>query len=233
MHYEITLRNALPHGVIAGVDLPGDGGEVPEEVLERLHPDERAFAEHLRGFRRCSYVGGRLAARGALYGLGRAKGPVLSDGRGAPVSPPGTSVSITHKAHRAVAIAARAELGTLGIDLEDLTPERAGIAARVLRPEELAAVEALAPDRRWTATVVRFSLKEAIYKALAPRLKRFIGFEEASVDPGVDGIAKVTLHLTEGPAPLALDARYTWLDQAVLSTVRARWTALPDDAPVD
>lgn len=230
MNYEITLRNALPHGVIAGVPLPGDGSDVPAEVLERLHPDERAAAETFRGFRRTSFVGGRLAARGALHGLGRTKGPVLSDGRGAPLAPSGISVSITHKSHFAVAIAARSELGTLGIDLEDLAPERPGIAQRVLRPEEQEAVEALAADRRWTATVVRFSIKEAIYKALAPRLKRYIGFAEASVDPGVDGLAQVTLHLESGPAPVSLEARYTWLDQAVLATVRARWDA-PRERP--
>jgi len=223
MSYQITIKNALCHGVIAGVALPGDGATVPDVVLDLLHPDERTLAEGMRGFRQSSFVGGRLAARAAMQGIGRSPEPVLRDAHGAPVGPDGLEVSITHKTHLAVAIVARASLGTLGLDLEDLSPPRPGIAERVLRPEELAAVEALPQDRRWTATVVRFAIKEAIYKALAPRHRRYIGFEEASVSPGVNGDAQVTLHLVDGPRPASLEARYTWLEGAVLATVRATW----------
>lgn len=223
MSYQLTIKNALPHGIIAGVALPGDGASVPEVVLELLHPSEREVAAGLKGYRQCSFVGGRLAARAALQGLGRSPSPILPDARGAPVPPEGLSVSISHKQHLAVAIVARASLGSLGIDLEHLKPERPGVAGRVLRPEELAAVEALPPERQWTGTIVRFAIKEAIYKALAPRHKRYIGFEEASVAPGVNGDAEVTLHLSSGPAPATLEARYTWLDGAVLASVRATW----------
>ncbi len=111
----------------------------------------------------------------------------------------------------------------LGVDLEDLTPERPGIASRILRPEELERIESLPPDRRWTATILRFSIKEAVYKALAPRLQRYIGFEEASVSLRTDGNAEVDLHLTSGPTPAEIEARFTWMDRAVLSTVRVRW----------
>jgi 4'-phosphopantetheinyl transferase EntD len=229
MSYQLTIKNALPHGIIAGVALPGDGAAVPGVVLDLLHPSERGVAEGMRGYRQCSFVGGRLAARAAMQGLGRSPAPVLPDPRGAPLAPDDLSVSISHKNHLAVAIVARSSLGSLGIDLEVLSPARPGIARRVLRPEELAAVEALPEDRQWTGTVVRFAIKEAIYKALAPRQKRYIGFEEASVAPGVNGDAEVTLHLAEGPHPASLEARYTWLDGAVLATVRATWPG--DHAP--
>lgn len=231
MSYQITIKNALCHGVIAAVALPGDGAAVPGVVLDLLHPDERTLAEGMRGFRQSSFVGGRLAARAAMQGIGRAPAPVLRDPHGAPIGPDGLAVSITHKTHLAVAIVARASLGTLGLDLEDLVPPRPGIAAKVLRPEELEAVEALPDDRQWTGTVVRFAIKEAIYKALAPRHRRYIGFDEASVVPGVNGDAEVTLHLAEGPEPTSLEARYTWLDSAVLATVRATWPPL--DVPGD
>jgi len=223
MSYQLTIKNALPHGIIAGVALPGDGARVPDVVLDLLHPSEREVAADMRGFRQCSFVGGRLAARAALQGLGRSPGPILPDAHGAPVPPDGLSVSISHKNHLAVAMVARSSLGSLGIDLEMLAPPRPGVAARVLRPEELAAVEALPAERQWTGTVVRFAIKEAIYKALAPRHKRYIGFDEASVAPGVNGDAEVTLHLSQGPEPEALEARYTWLDGAVLASVRASW----------
>ena len=221
--FQIVHKDALPHGIVAGVRLPGSADPVAEEVLSRLHPDERALAETLRGYRQAEFVGGRLAARDAMQALGRRTGPVLRGVRGEPVAPPGVSLSVSHKRHLAIAVAARAEFGTLGVDLEALEPEREGIGARVLVPEELQALEALEPARRWTSTVLRFSIKEAIYKALAPRLQRYIGFEEAVVHPATDGTADVRLALKEGDSPRSLDARYAWLDRCVLATVRVRW----------
>ena len=168
-------------------------------------------------------MGGRLAAQSAMKALGRRRGPVGRSPHGAPLPPPGVTLSISHKRHLAVAMAARAEFGCLGIDLEELSPERAGIAERVLVEEELAEVRALPVERQWTATVIRFALKEAIYKALAPRLQRYIAFTEAVVRPDTDGTAAVELRLTEDEPPQALDARFAWIDRAVLATVRVQW----------
>jgi len=222
-HYTIVHKDALPHGIVAGASLPGSADPVPADVLAMLDPQERALAEAMRGFRQSEFVGGRLAARAAMGALGRGRGPILAGPRGAPLAPAGVALSISHKRHLAVAVAARAEFGTLGVDLEDLTPRRQGIAERVLVPAELEAVAALEEDRQWTATVLRFAIKEAIYKALAPRLKRFIGFDEACVEPDPDGTAAVTLSLTSGPTPRQVDARFAWLGDAVLATVRAQW----------
>lgn len=222
-HYTIVHKDALPHGIVAGASLPGSADPVPVGVLAQLDPEERALAEAMRGFRQSQFVGGRLAAHAALGALGRGRGPILSGPRGAPLPPPGVALSISHKRHLAVAVAARAEFGTLGVDLEDLAPQRQGIAERVLVPAELAAIAALEEDRRWTATVVRFAIKEAIYKALAPRLQRFIGFDEACVIPDTDGTAEIALSLASGPSPRQVDARFAWLGDAVLATVRAQW----------
>ena len=222
-NYRIVYKDALPHGIVVGIALPAEGAPPDEKALEGLHPDERGACERHRGFRLASFVGGRLAAHGAIQGLG---GPFTGIGtgpRGAPLPPQGISLSITHKKHLAIALAARSELGDLGVDLEDLAPIREGIADRVLRPEEVELIAGLPEDRRWIATVVRFSLKEAVYKALAPRLQRYIGFSEASVLLRTDGQAAVELHLESGPTPAEIDARFTWLDRAVLSTVRVRW----------
>jgi len=221
--YSIVYKDALPHGIVAGVCLPADGAPPSESDMAALHPDERSAARHHRGFRLSSYVGGRLAAHAAVRALG---GPFTGIGtgpRGAPVAPAGIALSITHKRTLAIAVAAKSEHGDLGVDLEDLEPPREGIASRVLRPEEQEVISRLPEDRQWTATVLRFSLKEAIYKALAPKLQRYIGFEEASVSLRTDGLAAVTLHLTDGPTPAWIGGRFAWLDQAVLSTVRVEW----------
>lgn len=164
-----------------------------------------------------------MAAHGAIQGLGGPFTAISSDARGAPLAPEGISLSITHKKHMAIAIAARSQLGVLGVDLEELEPEREGIARKILRPEELERIEKLPPDRRWTAIVLRFSIKEAIYKALAPKLQRYIGFDEASVALHTEGFAHVTLHLESGPTPEHIEARFSWMERAVLSTVRVQW----------
>lgn len=222
--YEVVYRDALPYGVVAGVVLPGDGSEVPAWALARLHPEEQQIAAELRGYRQGAFVGGRLACRAALEALGAPASPILMEGRGAPRPPAGVSVSISHKSHLAVAIVARVDLGQLGLDLEELGPARPHVARVVLTPAELEAVGRLPEDRRWIATLLRFSIKEAVYKAIAPRLQRYVGFDEAEVTIRVDGTASVQLQLSCGTAPPQVEARYTWLDGGVLSTVRARWS---------
>jgi 4'-phosphopantetheinyl transferase EntD len=70
---------------------------------------------------------------------------------------------------------------------------------------------------------MRFAIKEAIYKALAPKLRRYIGFEEAIVEPCTDGSAEVQLLLKEGGQMPDLVAEYTWVPQGLIATARARW----------
>jgi 4'-phosphopantetheinyl transferase EntD len=207
------------------MSLPPTPVEVSSAVLSRLHPEEQAAAQQLKGYRKIEYVGGRLAARAALAQLEERPAPVLQDPRGAPTAGPKVSLSISHKRTLVVALAARSAFGAVGVDLEDLQPPRPGIERMVLTPSELEVVEAMPESRRWTATLLRFSIKEAIYKALAPRLQRYIDFQEAEVTPATDGTATVRLLLKEGPLPADIEARYSWLEAAVLSTVRARWSS--------
>ena len=221
--YIPVLQEALPHGTFAGIALPTDPQPVPDAVLERLHPEEAEHATTLRGFRQIDFVGGRLALRDALTPLcTRPLGPVLVDPRGGPKLPRGFVGSVSHKRGLAVAMAARRRGWSLGVDLEDLEPPREGIAERVLRPEELEAVQALPPERRWTATVVRFSMKEAIYKGLQPFVPRYIDFSEASVELDLAGGGRIELHLAEGEGPFVIEGRYHWLPGRVLCSVRAQ-----------
>lgn len=216
---------ALPHGIAAGVHLPGNGDPVAEDVLVRLHPEEATFARGLGGFRQPEFVGGRLAFAELLSELGADEAAVLSNLHGAPTLPSGVVGSITHKRDLVIAMVARGTPGlgpALGIDLEETDRVRPGVAERVLRPEELAAVESLAEDRRWTDTVVRFAVKEAVYKALHPFLQRYIGFGEVAVWPNPDGIDRVEARLQPGEGPFRFDARHYWVDTRVFATVRVR-----------
>lgn len=220
--YEPAFTAALPHGIVGGVHLPPTPDPVPPNILSILPHHERVYARTLQGFRQPQFVGGRLALTLAFQELGVRRGPILSNPYGAPLSPPGFHVSVSHKKDIAIAIVTRGHR-RVGIDIEELAPPRLSILPRILTPPELAAVEALPPDRRWTDALVRFSLKECVYKALNPYLLRYIGFEEAAVWPGTDGLDTVELALKEGEGPFVIEARHQWLNHHVLTTVRAEF----------
>lgn len=220
--FSAAFQRAVHFGYLAAVHLPDSKEPVPEAVLAQLDDAEREHALTLSGYRQVDWVGGRLALRGALGAMDRQTPPLLVNNWGAPVLPDNLAGSISHKRTLAVGLIARSRHGSVGIDLEDLSPPRERIAPRVLLPEELAAVEALPPERRWTAIVLRFSMKEAIYKALHPFVHRYVDFKEALVTPDVDCTADVQLRLAKGEGPFRVEARYTWLPGRVLTQVRIR-----------
>ncbi len=211
---------SVPHGVVAGVHLPDDPAPVDDATLARLLDPERAAAQGLRGYRQVQFTGGRLAVSAALAEIGARRQAVLSNAHGAPAFSDGISGSVSHKNDLAVAMVARGGLG-LGIDLEDTDHERPGIAARVLTPAELAANSLLAEGRRWIDAVLRFSVKEAVYKAIHPTVERYVGFGEVEVWPGNDGVDRVEA-LSADLLGFRCEARHVWIGSRVLSTVRAR-----------
>jgi len=194
-----------PFGWLAIVHLPDGREPVPPEVLARLAPEEAAWAATLRGRRQIEWSGGRLALRAAARAAGIELPPVLPGTRGEPLLPPGVQASISHKRTVALALVGQGS-ETIGLDVEELAPPRPAIAARILRPEELAAVDALPEAARWPAILARFAAKEAIYKAIHPHLRRYVAFSEASValDPPA---ARLHLAHGEGDLPLTLELR--------------------------
>ncbi len=212
----------MPHGLLAAVHLPDSPDDVPAAVLDRLPPIEAAHAVSLRGYRQAQFVGGRLALRIAATQLGWQLPPALSTERGAPILPKGLVGSISHKRTLAVALLAQDHGWTLGVDLEDYSPARPSIESHVLRPEEIESLTGMPDDRRWIALVQRFSLKEAVYKALDPLVHRYVGFHEASVAIELDGEAFVTLSLTEREGPFDVEARTAWIHGRIVSSVRIR-----------
>ena len=221
--FSTAFTRGLPHGILAAIHLPPSSDEIPSDILQRLHKDERAFAETLSGKRKVEWVGGRLAARTASSALGVEIGAVLPDSYGAPTAPTNVSVSIAHKEGLALALVSRGKNGALGLDFERLDRDRAHIAPKILRPSELDDVNELGEERRWNGVLMRFCMKEAIYKALAPRHRRYIAFEEAEVSHFKDGQAKIRLFLTEGPSPRSIEGRYDWMPEGLVTSVRVRW----------
>jgi len=185
--------------------------------LGKLHDDERQMALAMAPTRRAGFIAGRVALRAALGALdaGRPTDPILHTPRGAPALPAGVIGSISHKATRAVAVVVASERGFVGVDLETRANvadiRRPSIASRILTAREQDAIRLLDPVAHRDATLLRFSLKEAVYKAIDPIVARYVRFSEVELDVTDDGMATVRLLLPEfaSSAP----------------TVHARWHA--------
>ncbi len=234
--YPDAWTERTPWGCLAAVHVPGPtAGPAPadpaEAAIARLDPAEAAIARGLPGRRRIEWVGGRLAFRRALAELGVAPAPLLAEGGGAPIPPPGIAVSISHKETLAAALVARDEGATLGLDLERRLPARPAIAARVLTDAERRSVDALPEGARWEAVLARFAVKEALYKALYPRVRRYVRFEEAEVEvdgptggaePGRGRTPRVLLRLSGGEGPYDVEAEVALRDEWLIAMTRIR-----------
>jgi enterobactin synthetase component D len=211
---------SLAHGRAVAIDVT----DPDDAILAELHPDERTRALTLSPIRRREWVAGRRALRHAVAGVApaAATAAVLADDRGAPVLPSGAVGSISHKRALAVALAAPESGWTVGVDLEVLGPRRVDISERILTTAELAALAQTAPagEARDRAVILAFALKEAVYKAIDPHLRRYVGFQEVEVWPSADGTARVA-PLTDWKH-LTLEATWLERDGNLLCTARAR-----------
>jgi 4'-phosphopantetheinyl transferase EntD len=167
--------------------------------------------------RRRELVAGRTALHAALAELAPAVAaePILADDRGAPILPAGWVGSVSHKGTRAAALVAPTGEARVGIDLERAAPSRQDIARWILTPREQALVDAHARGRGLGATL-RFSIKEAIYKAVDPFVRRYVAFTEVELDVHDHGVAEVTSEL-----PLSIETTWREVDGFWLATARA------------
>jgi len=222
----VAFRLDLPHGRCVGVEIPAS---IDQLVLSLRLPEQR-YAEQLPEARRPTWVAGRVALRAALEDLGIETGPILATDRGAPLMPEGVLGSISHKKELAVGLVARREGATeLGVDLEKDVPLRIDIARRVLTERETKELDRLSPAERHSEVLLRLSCKEAIYKAVDPFVRRYVGFQEATVAPRPDGSAAVALNLIQDEGPFAAEVHWRRLETALgaFFLTSARVTAKP------
>jgi 4'-phosphopantetheinyl transferase EntD len=211
-----TDRLAVAHGACVIVALAAADADA---ALAALAPAEQERAAQLGPGRRREFIAGRTALRLALAGDAPAATPLLSDDRGAPVLPAGWVGSISHKATTggslAAALVAPAGTGRVGVDLERAGPPRQDIARRVLTARELAQLARDEQAARGSAVTLRFAIKEAIYKAIDPYLRRYVGFTEVELDFAGDAVAVTTA------LPLAIEAAFSTHAGHWLATARA------------
>jgi 4'-phosphopantetheinyl transferase EntD len=84
----------------------------------------------------------------------------------------------------------------------------------------LAEIAHLDVSDRAREVLLRFSAKEAIYKALDPFVRRYVGFGEVAVSPLPDGSARVTPDLRDGEGPFVIEVRWRRFEGVVLTTAR-------------
>jgi 4'-phosphopantetheinyl transferase EntD len=208
------------------------GLEAPEGIDpiqdERLHPEERSLALAMAAPRRTSFVLGRIALREAMNRLGLAAAPVLPSADGEPLLPKGVAGSISHKGRIAVAIVAVTDADHVGVDLELLRARGTDLSRHVLSPAERVGAAHLAPADLAREVLIRFSMKEAVYKALYPSVQRYVGFHEVGADPRPDGTIAIHFALRRGEGPFIATGHWRILNDvavampAVLSVVRVR-----------
>ena len=199
-------RLETAHGLCVLVDIAD-----VEDALAQLPPEEQAHAKTLAEIRRREHVGGRFALHHALADFTT---PIAVSDRGAPILPAGWTGSVSHKGARAAAIVAPFASAHVGLDLERAAPPKLDIARRILTPREHSA---LAGDdlERGRAVTLRFAIKEAIYKAIDPYVRRYVGFLEVELDlEGDQAIVRTAL-------PFAIEATWREHEGFWLATARA------------
>jgi enterobactin synthetase component D len=208
-------------------------GSVSEEDCVRIN-HELAFGvekEKGKSARVNVFMGGRLALRRALQeaeatalsicegsNQALALGALLSTAHGGPSVPPGYTGSISHKDSVAVAAALKVggetgNVGFVGVDIEKRTnAAHEKLLKRLFTATEQADITVASSSGALTNTVeedvmLRFSFKEAVYKAVHPYVQRYVEFKEVEVFPRSDGTAKVNFLLSTGEQ---FDYRAEW-----------------------
>ena len=209
---EVAFDLELDHGRCVGVRIPADDAPLVDE--------ERAHASRLGPVRRRTWIAGRVALRAALARTGVEAGPILPDDRGAPRLPRGIAGSVSHKEGWAVALVSREDHARIGVDVEEDRARGRDVSSRVCTDEELVEIAGLDPDARGREVILRFSAKEAIYKALDPFVRRYVGFHEVSVTPRPDGTAVVRETLSSGEGRFVIEVCWRRVEGLVLTTAR-------------
>ncbi len=156
----------------------------PHTVGGGLLPAEREAIEGAAQTRVEQFTAGRVCSRLALARLGvAATTPIVRGEDRAPIWPPGFIGSISHTdAWCAAAVARRADMRSLGIDLEQATPLKEALWRRVCTPNERERLRS-EPDPGLMGKIL-FSAKEAVYKCQYPITMQFLGFHAVEVEIG-------------------------------------------------
>jgi len=121
----------------------------------------------------------RNVARELMKPMGFVNFPILRSTFGDPIWPAGVVGSMAHNTQIAVAaIGLKHDLGTVGIDIENIRPLPPDMLDLICTPLEIHAISDYP-----LGTKLLFVIKEAVYKAAYPLDHKFLDFHEIQVDP--------------------------------------------------
>jgi phosphopantetheine--protein transferase-like protein len=171
-----TLLSQLFPGCVATACRPVSG------AFPALFPEEEALVARAVEKRRREFAAGRACAREALAALGSAAAPILHDDVSAPVWPAGIIGALSHSYTWAgAALARRSDLAGLGLDIETVERVTMSISRKVLTETEAAFMERLPDSERKHYLALAFSIKESVYKCLAPLVAASLNFSDACI----------------------------------------------------
>jgi phosphopantetheinyl transferase len=183
-----SLQKYLPQAgtaILSADQLPDDEATTTWCLDYVLSPSEQNYYQGLPNARRKrEWLTGRLAAKEAVRRLlaGQGHNVCAADviieyaqngqpqavGAWQTLLPANLSISITHKADRAAAVAAF--VAGVGIDLETLSAKESGFEKLALLPQEIEFIDSLPADQKNALIVRLWSAKEALGKALGSGL---------------------------------------------------------------
>lgn len=152
------------------------------ERWSRLDPRERSLlGPGCTERRRHEFSAGRGCAQAAMAALGVPAEPVFWNRHGAPIWPAGTVGSISHSRTLAgAAVAPRAAIRALGIDLEADVPLSHDVRSLVLTEDDLR-VNSVIPESMLSWSTLVFSAKEAVHKACYPLVHTPLEFRDTTI----------------------------------------------------
>ncbi|MDQ3036460.1 MAG: 4'-phosphopantetheinyl transferase superfamily protein [Myxococcota bacterium] len=163
--------------------------EIDEAALALITPGEaelvaRAVDKRKREFATARVLAHEAMARVSGPGVTRRVLELLNAPDRSPIWPEGITGSISHCDTRAiVAVAERAHVGTIGIDVEHRDELKRELWRSVFLRQEIDALDArFESDVRGRMALALFSAKEALYKAQYPCSTRFMSFSELHVE---------------------------------------------------
>jgi 4'-phosphopantetheinyl transferase EntD len=166
------LREILPGGALGAVRRIGMDDD------RFLSPAEAVGMGQAVASRRRASGAARALARSLLRALSVPPRDIPWSSSGAPLWPPAVVGSLGHDELVAVAVVgSSATFGGLGVDVEPAGPLDEELIPIVASPDERRAIG----DDPARAKLL-FCIKEAVFKAVNPRDRRFLEFEDVAVD---------------------------------------------------
>jgi 4'-phosphopantetheinyl transferase EntD len=206
---DTLLANLFPDcvAVCFSSELPADA---------KLEPAEQSYTERMAAKRLLEFTHGRYCAHEAMRRLGIPVSAISKGEDRAPVWPSRIVGSISHSDQVAVAALAHShELDTLGLDIEGQEALKPEIISMICRADEQAALN----DGHLAKLL--FSIKEAVYKCIYPRVGCYVDFKEIEILLDKAGESyRVRSHSNKFDAGLTdrLEGRFLIKDKLIFSS---------------